>query len=224
MFKQIKAFTLAEVLITLGIIGIVAEMTIPTLMNNVQDQVYKTGYKTAYSEASQAWLRAMTDDKIVALPNVGDNQAQRLANFAAFQSYFQVSKTCGDASTATLAAISDCWANGEMWWTSFPYANGVAFIDNAGMAWVLTVSISTTNTNEIFVDVNGSKKPNKFGQDRFDLMPAAADNNWSGDLVKIIPHHDCLSASDCNGENIANVCPSVAAHPCYYSSWLTGAK
>ena len=29
-----KAFTLAEVLITLGIIGIVAAMTIPNLMNN----------------------------------------------------------------------------------------------------------------------------------------------------------------------------------------------
>ena len=39
------AFTLAEVLITLGIIGIVAEMTIPTLMNNVQDQAFKAAWK-----------------------------------------------------------------------------------------------------------------------------------------------------------------------------------
>ena len=41
MIKK-NAFTLAEVLITLGIIGIVAAITIPTLINNVQDAQYKT--------------------------------------------------------------------------------------------------------------------------------------------------------------------------------------
>lgn len=38
-------FTLAEVLITLGIIGIVAQMTIPVLMSNTQKQVVTTQYK-----------------------------------------------------------------------------------------------------------------------------------------------------------------------------------
>ena len=32
--KKIKAFTLAEVLVTLGIIGVVSAMTVPTLMQN----------------------------------------------------------------------------------------------------------------------------------------------------------------------------------------------
>ena len=36
-----KAFTLAEVLITLGIIGVVAAMTMPTLMNSTQGAQYK---------------------------------------------------------------------------------------------------------------------------------------------------------------------------------------
>lgn len=48
------AFTLAEVIITLGIIGITAEITIPTLMQNVKDKNYKIAYKQAYSVASQA--------------------------------------------------------------------------------------------------------------------------------------------------------------------------
>lgn len=38
MKKYLTAFTLAEVLITLGIIGIVAEITIPALINDVKNK------------------------------------------------------------------------------------------------------------------------------------------------------------------------------------------
>ena len=47
-------FTLAEVLITLGIIGVVAAMTMPTLMNATNGAQYKTAYKKALSVISQA--------------------------------------------------------------------------------------------------------------------------------------------------------------------------
>ena len=46
-FKQ--AFTLAEVLITLGVIGIVAAMTLPSLINKAQSMILKNQYKKAYS-------------------------------------------------------------------------------------------------------------------------------------------------------------------------------
>ena len=49
-----KAFTLAEVLITLGIIGIVAAMTIPIIMQSAQDLELKNQFKKAYSELSNA--------------------------------------------------------------------------------------------------------------------------------------------------------------------------
>ena len=49
-----KGFTLAEVLITLGIIGVVAAMTMPTLINSTQGAQYKTAYKKALSVMSQA--------------------------------------------------------------------------------------------------------------------------------------------------------------------------
>ena len=42
-------FTLAEVLITLGIIGVVAAMTIPTLISNTNGAQFKTAYKKALS-------------------------------------------------------------------------------------------------------------------------------------------------------------------------------
>ena len=47
-------FTLAEVLITLGIIGVVAAMTMPTLINSTQGAQYKAAFKKALSALSQA--------------------------------------------------------------------------------------------------------------------------------------------------------------------------
>lgn len=47
-------FTLAEVLITLGIIGVVAAMTMPALINQTKGAEYKTAYKKAISAISQA--------------------------------------------------------------------------------------------------------------------------------------------------------------------------
>ena len=52
--RKISGFTLAEVLITLGIIGVVAAMTMPTLINSTQGAQYKAAYKKALSALSQA--------------------------------------------------------------------------------------------------------------------------------------------------------------------------
>ena len=53
-FKKKIAFTLAEVLITLGIIGVVAAMTIPTISSNIQHAVLKNQFKKFYSTFWQA--------------------------------------------------------------------------------------------------------------------------------------------------------------------------
>ncbi len=52
--KSKIAFTLAEVLITLGIIGIVAAMTLPALIQNHRNQVAETRLKKFYSAINQA--------------------------------------------------------------------------------------------------------------------------------------------------------------------------
>src|SRR5574344_3111914 len=80
-----SAFTLAEVLIVLAIIGVVAAMTIPTLMNKIQDMRYKTAYKKAYSVTSQAWTKAVNDDLIVERPSWTDG-ASRVTNLEGFMS------------------------------------------------------------------------------------------------------------------------------------------
>ena len=59
-----KGFTLAEVLITLGIVGVVASMTLPTLNNNVQKQTYEAGAKKAYNILSNAVSMYMVDQGV----------------------------------------------------------------------------------------------------------------------------------------------------------------
>ena len=49
-----KAFTLAEVLITLGIIGVVAAMTLPTLVNNTEKKELDAQLTKSYSVLQNA--------------------------------------------------------------------------------------------------------------------------------------------------------------------------
>ena len=51
-------FTLAEVLITLGIIGVVAAMTIPTLIANTNSAKFRSQFKKSLSTLNQAGLMA----------------------------------------------------------------------------------------------------------------------------------------------------------------------
>ena len=53
MMKKMKGFTLAEVLTTLMVIGVVAAITIPMLMNSTDEQEHKAQYKKAMSVLSQ---------------------------------------------------------------------------------------------------------------------------------------------------------------------------
>ena len=51
-------FTLAEVLITLGIIGVVCAMTIPTLIANTNSAKFRAQFKKTLSTLNQAGLMA----------------------------------------------------------------------------------------------------------------------------------------------------------------------
>ena len=58
-----QAFTLAEVLITLGIIGVVAAMTMPTLIANHRKQVYVSGLKKGMSTISNMFQKMIADEE-----------------------------------------------------------------------------------------------------------------------------------------------------------------
>ena len=59
-----KAFTLAEILITLGIIGIVAAITMPVLINRFQMKIFEIRFKKYYSLISNAINYFQTEDNI----------------------------------------------------------------------------------------------------------------------------------------------------------------
>ena len=60
--KRKAAFTLAEVLITLGVIGIVAAMTLPTLIANYQKKVVETRLISFYSKINQAYRMSYAEN------------------------------------------------------------------------------------------------------------------------------------------------------------------
>ena len=74
-----KAFTLAEVLITLGIIGIVAAMTLPAVINNSRNKQLEAGLKRSYSLISQAldMYQAETGERICA-GDIGGHQLRQI--------------------------------------------------------------------------------------------------------------------------------------------------
>lgn len=82
-FNKINAFTLAEVLITLGVIGVVAAMTIPTLMTNLQNRKLESQFKEGYSILSQAF-KSWQDDGL-------ENR-----HYSRFMPYFTGVTDCGD--------------------------------------------------------------------------------------------------------------------------------
>ena len=61
MAKKI-AFTLAETLIVMGIIGVVAALTIPSLINNYKAQRLRTQFLKSYSTIQQVFKQMEADD------------------------------------------------------------------------------------------------------------------------------------------------------------------
>ena len=67
MKKKYNAFTLSEVLITLGIIGVVAALTMPTLINNHRNHVLKASFLKTYSTLANAVELAKLDTNIFSI-------------------------------------------------------------------------------------------------------------------------------------------------------------
>ena len=59
--KQFKAFTLSEVLITLTILGVIAAITVPSIIRNFQDRAQITGMKRAYALIDNAFPTSKFD-------------------------------------------------------------------------------------------------------------------------------------------------------------------
>ena len=152
-----RGFTLAEVLITLVIIGVIAAMTIPTLISSTGDQEYKTGLKKAFATLNQ----------VVAVNSVlGDYDEASISAGSGLTDLLNDKLTIVEAP-ASPAANTGC--NPGTWtYTADGFRYGV------------TNSHEDGAINQICVDVNGDKGPNK-------LMEVDANGKvtTSGDTFKL---------------------------------------
>ena len=92
--NKFYGFTLAEVLITLGIIGIVAALTLPTIVQKQQEKVLLTKVKKAYSvilSAINAYKAEFEVTDVSSLFDTGNSSYETLDNFS---KYFKVIKKC----------------------------------------------------------------------------------------------------------------------------------
>ena len=225
------AFTLAEVLITLGIIGIVAAMTIPTVVSKIQDMVYKTAYKTAFSDLNQAFKMLTYEgtqfQKIVYLKDENGNPRPGVApaygeNFKILAQYFKATKTCFDHKRGDL-----CWKckGGEQANTTYTDSEwkgtrectgeAYSFVDAQGRNWAMY-----SNNEPVFlVDTNGFKGPNQLGKDRFPFAMAASSEK--GNFFSNAIPDSVIPGQMQDYTYKTRWCPSGE---CYYISWIYGRK
>src|SRR5574344_1947497 len=103
--SKFSGFTLAEVLIVLGIIGVVVAMTLPTLINKVQKQEYVTALKKDYSQINQALNQMALDDAEAG--NLASLFDDKNGYIASIKSHFKIVKNCGfDTSEDCFSSFS----------------------------------------------------------------------------------------------------------------------
>lgn len=164
------AFTLAEVLITLGIIGVVAALTISTLTKNIQNVKYYSAFQKSYSTISQI---------IESLILENNNMAGVVPGYSSFSQAF-LAKSRNTRFCPSATAIGDCWAptllmldNSTDFMSGFAM-DTILFLDGSAVAireWSYDCTTPLSGLNdvcfEMFLDTNSTNGPNKWGRDIF---------------------------------------------------------
>ena len=175
------AFTLAEVLITLGIIGMVAQMTIPTLMQSTEKQSNLARLKQFYSTFNQGMQMYMQsqDCSDLACTNIFNGMFQdadyKTNMDKAFSATFKGYIPCADYDCQESVKM----LSGDVWTDFFSIDNGYTFkLADGSMVLIEdwdgencpnwgNPSKITGHCAYIYADVNGNKMPNKMGRDVF---------------------------------------------------------
>lgn len=158
-----SGFTLAEVLITLVIIGVIAAMTVPTLMNNTNSQEFRSALKKAISALNQAVTMHYALE--------GEYASDYTSASDIVENVFATRLNVIQSG----AAATNIWAA-----TDGGACSGTVFITADGIAYCIqNFSGNTANDRDgacdnfgnnpctaaagpnVLIDVNGVKKPNK---------------------------------------------------------------
>lgn len=179
-----KAFTLAEVLITLGIIGIVAAMTLPALVANHQKKVLKTAFLTSYSLLGRALnaLKAETgvssvyDYYVVYDSTRGYYMAEEFRRDFAKQLKLVKFSSSQQPKYRTYDGSKDISADSPSYAISkFKYA----LANGALLSFNIAGNLDGRNIG-FTVDTNGIKPPNRYGFDVFIFIVKSSNDKLVG--------------------------------------------
>lgn len=170
--KRKLAFTLAEVLITLGIIGIVAAITIPQLVNNYKAKRLRTQFLKSYSTIQQAFKEMEADDV-----STDPTTYNTLEYYKTFMNYLQAPMDCRNGDNKYLPCVYTRDSSSKDYKPYKTYdgktnASMILFDDGqiALQDGTLLLFENYAPRMRVFVsvDLNGyNNKPNRWGYDLF---------------------------------------------------------
>lgn len=188
---KIKAFTLAEVLLTLLIIGTVAGLTVPNLISNIQDAEFEIAFKKQYGVFDNIIRQFVTENQDLSgvctdfnstcfanllIPNLSVFKfcTAGLSAGNCFHRYQEIKNLNGLFLDSVTAGNSPIYSNGN-----------AGFVLNDGTLVAVYYRYSTpdcdldckfgtthggSSVGGITIDVNGWKPPNTLGKDIFSLI------------------------------------------------------
>ena len=127
--KKLNAFTLAEVLITLGVIGVVAAVTMPTLVTNIQERVRKEQVRTVKYKFTKA------TDKMNSLGKIGHyDSTMDFVN--ELKKHLNIAKVCenGELDKCWPTENINAYQNGSRTLSEFPVKNLKQGVDLKALA------------------------------------------------------------------------------------------
>ncbi len=164
-----KGFTLAEVLITLGVIGVVSALTLPSIIQGTQNKELEVRLKTTYNQLNQISQRFYVDNGI-SFSEWAADKGNVMAYAAEFMKYYKGGQKISDYTYEQ--DISK--APYPMYLLGGNKTNSV-LCDDGGFDSEISGKLFFFNNTPpaglngpiICVDVNGYQKPNTFGKDIF---------------------------------------------------------
>ena len=168
-FGMTFGFTLAEVLITLGIIGVVAAMTLPTLIQNHEEKATVSKLKKMYSTLQNAYNLYLAEDNPMVVPEFNGTGAKTVASW--FLPQLNVAKDCGTTNddSCIYSGIYK-YKKGSDFKRYSSYSYYIIVLNDGSTIWFRAAGGSSSESNTlgvIFYDVNGKNPPNQWGYDLF---------------------------------------------------------
>lgn len=149
IFNKTKAYTLAETLLTLVIIGIISALTIPTLKHNADEKKFVTLTQKAFNTISDATVRLET--------KYGNSNFWNSSNYPKW--YKEVMNfDLGAPVNTNVKSTSFAGSSYTLWNSNNTY------IGADGMYWRIDTKKEKDAPNFI-VDINGPQLPNVIGID-----------------------------------------------------------